>query len=246
VSLSPHEFYREVRESPIPPRTSQPPPGDFRRLFEFLLSHHDALVYVGLSRALSGTLQAAETAAARVGKPGARVVDTRHGSAAQGLLAIDAAEAAAAGWSVERIAARIEHMRGRTQLFAAVRDLSYGVRGGRAPKLALPLSRLFGFRPIIASNAKGKLAMAGVIGARSDFAERFALRIASKLDRARTYRFIIGHCDCPDDGEKLRAALRAKVPRIERDWLVEAGSAIGAHAGPGALVVGVQVATPLE
>ncbi len=63
VSLSPHEFYRELRDSPVHPRTSQPPPGDFRRMFEFLLSHHDNVVYVGLSGALSGTLQSALAAA---------------------------------------------------------------------------------------------------------------------------------------------------------------------------------------
>lgn len=56
VSLSPGEFYAKLRGESVLPRTSQPPPGDFRRQFEFLLSHHPALVYVGLSRAVSGTL----------------------------------------------------------------------------------------------------------------------------------------------------------------------------------------------
>ena len=77
VSLSSREFFAELRDSPIPPRTSQPPPGDFRRLFEFLLSHHRDLVYVGLSRALSGTLQSGESAAARVDARRARVLDSR-------------------------------------------------------------------------------------------------------------------------------------------------------------------------
>jgi dihydroxyacetone kinase-like predicted kinase len=63
VSISTREFYHEIRTSPVPPRTSQPPPGDFRRLFEFLLSHHERVIDVSLARALSGTLQSAESAA---------------------------------------------------------------------------------------------------------------------------------------------------------------------------------------
>jgi uncharacterized protein len=245
VSLSPREFYAELRDAAVPPRTSQPPPGDFRRMFEFLLSHHANLVYVGLSRALSGTLQSAETAAARVDAARALVVDTRCGSTAQGLLAIDAAEAAAAGMSADAIVARVREMVPRTSFYAVVRDLSYGVRGGRAPKLALPLSRLFGFLPLIRNAANGKLGIGGVLWGREDLAERFAAAVARRLDLSKRYRLLIGHCDNPDDGERLRECLRQRIPLIERDWLVEAGSGIGAHAGPGSLVVGIQESVPL-
>lgn len=245
VSLSPREFYRELRDSPVHPRTSQPPPGDFRRLFEFLLSHHDHVAYVGLSRALSGTLQSGETAAARSDPARVHVIDSRTGAAAQGLLAIDAAEAAAAGLDAEAIAARVRAMVPRTQLFAVVRDLSYGVRGGRAPKLALPLSKLLGFVPLIRSGANGKLGLGGVLFGRDRLAERFAAALARRLPPDKRWRLLIGHCDCAEEGERLRDALRRLVPSIERDWLIEAGSGIGAHAGPGSLVVGVQEVVPL-
>jgi fatty acid-binding protein DegV len=59
------------------------------------------------------------------------------------------------------------------------------------------------------------------------------------VDRSKRWRLIVGHCDAPEDGEALLAALRAKL-QIAEGWLVETGSAIGAHAGPGALVVSLQ------
>ena len=74
------------------PRTSQPPPGDFRRQFEFLLSHHPSLIYVGLSRAVSGTLQSAETAAQRGVPERTRIFDSGNAAGGQALLAIRAAE----------------------------------------------------------------------------------------------------------------------------------------------------------
>jgi len=245
VSLSPREFYRELRDSPVYPRTSQPPPGDFRRLFEFLLSHHEHVVYVGLSRALSGTLQSGETAAARSEPSRIHPLDSRTGAAAQGLLAIDAAEAAAAGLDARAIAERVRAMIPRTQLFVVVKDLSYGVRGGRAPKLALPISRLLGFVPLIRSGAHGKLRLGGVLFGRDRLAERFAAALAKRLPADRRWRLLIGHCDCEEEGARLRDELRRLVPSIERDWLIEAGSGIGAHAGPGSLVVGVQEVVPM-
>ena len=70
--------------------------------------------------------------------------------------------------------------------------------------------------------------------------------MARKLERGRRYRVILTHCDCPEDGERLRERLLALAPGIERHWLIEAGAAIGAHAGPGSLVVGIQESLPLE
>jgi hypothetical protein len=246
VSLSPREFYRELRSAAVPPRTSQPPPGDFRRMFEFLLSHHRDLVYVGLSRGLSGTLQSAETAAQRVDAARSLVLDTRNGSVGQGLLVVDAAEAAAAGHDVAAIAARVRAMARRTKLFAVVRDLSYGVRGGRAPKLALPLQKLTGMLPFVKSSFRsGRLGIRGLMFGRNDLPERFARKVCRRLDRAKTYRVLVGHCDCPDDGERALAEIRRRLPNVDRAWVIEAGSAIGCHAGPGSLVIGVQHYEPL-
>jgi hypothetical protein len=73
VSLSAQGFYALLRDSDQVVRTSQPPPGDFRRLFEFLLSHHAEVLYVGVSRAISGTLQSGESAGAVIGFSRARI-----------------------------------------------------------------------------------------------------------------------------------------------------------------------------
>jgi fatty acid-binding protein DegV len=51
---------------------------------------------------------------------------------------------------------------------------------------------------------------------------------------------IVGHCDCAGDAERVQAVLLARVRDIDRIWLVETGVAIGTHAGPGTLVIGVQ------
>ncbi len=132
LSLSPAEFYARLRRESRPPRTSQPPPADFHRALEFLLSHHQAVLGIHLSRRLSGTLQAAEAAAGRLDSSRIRLVDSENASAGQGLLVSYAAEAIAAGLSLPEAARVVEAMVPRTRSFAVLNDLRHAERGRRA------------------------------------------------------------------------------------------------------------------
>src|SRR5262249_26383521 len=150
----------------------------------------------GLARRLSGTLQAGESAAERCAPERVRVVDSLSGGCAQGLIALDAAEAAAAGFDAAQVVRRVERMRPRTRLLGGIRDISFGVRGGRAPRRAVPLTRLTGLKPIICNRRNGRIGLAGFVRGGADFPERLAARIARKLARGRSYRVLVTHCDC--------------------------------------------------
>jgi DegV family protein with EDD domain len=240
VSISLRELYDAMRTSPVPPRTSQPPPGDFRRMFEFLVAHHERVIDVSIARAPSGAVQSAEGAAARTDADRISVFDSGHAAAAEGLLVIWAAEAAQAGLGGPRILEGLARMRTRTALYAVARDIRYGVRGGRAPRLALPLTRLLHVSLMFRSRADGRIGLMGGLWGQGNLPERFARKIARRLDPTRRYRLIVGHCDCAGDAERVQATLLARVREIDRIWLVETGVAIGTHAGPGSLVIGVQ------
>ena len=238
VSLSAREFYAELARSTQPVRTSQPPPGDFRRLFEFLLSHHAEVVYVGLSRAVSGTLQSAERAAQETDAARVHVVDTRNGSGGQGLLAVHAAERALAGADAATIVAEIATLAQHTRTFAYARDLSYAVRGGRVPRWALPITQWLRLVPIVRlGGGDGRLHVCGVMRDRGDLPERYVARVLRGMDRSRRWRAEVLHCDNAAEGERVRAALLRALPGADVAALLDAGSAIGAHAGRGAVVI---------
>ncbi len=246
VSLAPAEFYAMMRSGAHPPpRTSQPPPGDFSRVFEYLTAHGHDVAYVGLSRAVSGTLQAGEAAASRLSS-GKRVVsiDTRRASVAQGLLAIDAAELAADGADLATVIARIDEMRERTRLFALIANPSYGIRGGRAPRLAGPLARWLRVRLIVGMDRQGRMSLAGMLWGNTRLGERFGAWLARRCRGESRWRINIGHCDNPMGAEALAGELRRRLPAVDACWIGDAGTGIGAHAGPGALIVGVQAWLP--
>ena len=238
VGLSTAEFYRKLRTELVLPRTSQPPPGDFRRQFEFLLSHHRELVYVGLSRAISGTLQSAETAAQRGHPDRTHVFDTGNASAGEGLLVMHAAQMAADGASPQQILAELARLKPLTLTWALARDISHAVRGGRIPAWAKAPVQWLGLTPIAKVKPSGRLGVVGGLFGKDRVPERYAAYVARRVPAGRL-RLMVGHCDAAADGQRVLDALRERLSP-EQSWLVETGSAVGAHAGPGALVVSVQ------
>ena len=241
VSMNPAEFYARLAAGGELPKTSQPPPGDFRRKFELLLDHTDEVVYIGISRALSGTLQSGEAAAERVDRARIAVYDSGHGSRGQALLAIAAAEDADAGASRQDILDRLDRLKPQTHTFALAREVSHAVRGGRIPRWAGVLASGLGLNAIAIMRDSGKLGVAGALFGHRRVPERFARYVARKLPRQQRWRILVGHAGAPEDGEALRQALCHQLD-CAQSWVVEAGPAIGAHTGPGALVVGAQVA----
>lgn len=240
LGLTAGAFYRRMAASAQLPKTSQPPPGDFRRVFEHVLAHQPGAVYVGLSRPLSGTLQAAETAARAQPRPPA-CVDSGHVCAGQGLLAWRAGELAEAGADADAIVAELARLKPLTTTWAMARDISHAVRGGRIPRWAGPVVRWSGLLPIAKVRDDGTLGVAGGLLARGRAPEAFARYVARRAPAVAAWRLIVGHADAAADGERLLAALCQRLPVAEAH-LVEVGPAVGAHAGPGTLVVGLQPA----
>lgn len=241
TALSSAEFYRRMAASADLPRTSQPPPGDYRRCFEFLLGHRAQVLYVGLSRAVSGTLQAGEQAAGRADPRRVRVFDSLNAAGGQALLAWRAAELAEAGWDMAAIVSELERLRPATRTWAMARDIRHAVRGGRIPAWAGALVRWTGLTPVAAMRADGRLGVRTGLFARAGVAQALARYVARQLPAGARWRAIVGHCDAQADGERLLAELRRRLALSEA-WLVETGPALGAHAGRGALLVSLQPA----
>jgi DegV family protein with EDD domain len=247
VSMTPQEFYRELTENPLHPKTSQPPPGDFRRMFEFLVSHYDAVVSVNLTSRHSGTHDAACAAAQRVSSAERPVViiDSLNASVGQGLIAIAAAEAAAKGGTVEQVREAGQSARQRVRSFALLKDIDFAVKGGRVPALVGKVAKLLRLNVILVTHPDGRIAAgSGLIGSRS-LRQRFGRYIARQARAAAKtgrLRILVGHADRAAEAESLRAELRELLSDHDIEWLdiTEMSPAVGVHGGPGTLIVGIQ------
>ncbi|HKY00165.1 MAG TPA: DegV family protein [Steroidobacteraceae bacterium] len=244
VGLSSEEFFRLLAENPVHPKTSQPPPGDFRRAFEFLGSHYEAVVYVGLMSRVSGTFQSAETAASRA-RTRARILTHDSGSAAlgQGLIAMRAAEAAAAGGEAEAVRAAAAAAGRATRTWGCLATLEFAVRGGRVPAWIRPLADALGLVPVLMVKPGGRLGLGGALFGRRNLYRRYGRMLRRRLDPARRWRIGISHANVAEGAATVLDELAAGLPRAEFLPVIPLGTALGVHGGPGCVVVAAQELT---
>ncbi len=239
VGITPEEFYAELQRNPEHPKTSQPPPGDFRRQFEFLASHYPSVLSLNLSRQVSGTCAAAETAAGRTTAHGkVQVIDTKNASVGQGLLAMYAAECAERGMDLEQVAAAVRAMIPRTRTYGLIGSLDYAVRGGRLPRWVKKLADALHLMPILHADRKGRVTGGGVLFGRARLKEKFARFVRRRMSDGTTYRVLVGHANCEADGRWLLEQLGES--NVAYGRVIPLGSALGVHGGPGMLVVALQ------
>ncbi|MEQ1803628.1 MAG: DegV family protein [Gammaproteobacteria bacterium] len=244
VGLSASGFWAELARNPVHPKTSQPPPGDFRRAFELLSSHFEHVVAVSLTGRLSGTLQAAQSAASRVSKPGQlTIVDSRNVSVGMGLIVLCAAEHAQAGKSAAQVVAATGRAASVTRTYGAIPDLSYAVRGGRIPQPWRWLAGLLPLGFLLAIEGRGGVKVRGILRRSSDRVSAL-VRLATQ-DRllksgATPLRLAIAHSNSPELADALRTACEVAFPNVESILVSDLGPAYGAHGGPGTLALAVQ------
>lgn len=241
VSITTEEFFAELATNPNHPTTSQPSPGDFRRQFQFLASHFPDVISINLTGAASGTFAAAQLAAERTNAHGQiHVINSFNASMGQGQLVVFAAECAKAGVSAEKTLAAVQALVPRTRTFALLKDLRYAVRGGRLPAWVKPVAEVLKFVPIIRTTTDGRIATASFMFGNRNHIARFVRHIARRVAADGPLNIGIAHAICPDDAAELEHQLRRQIPEITRLTTTNLGAGLGAHGGPGTLLVSTQ------
>lgn len=163
---------------------------------------------------------AAEIAPGRVA-----VVDSRTAAAAQGLVVLAAAQAAASGAPLEDVVAVAEDAARRAELVAALEDLDHIRRSGRVPAFAVDLARRLGVRPVFRFR-RGEVERLGV--PRSPEAAMDRIRREWR-DRGGpgAERSAVFHAAAPDRAEQLESLLGGVSFRMEFS------PSMGIHTGPG-------------
>ena len=240
VSQTTSEFFNELFSNPIHPQTSQPVPGDFRRQYQFLSSHYKSIISIHIPHKLSGTLQSAKTAIKRTPEANVTVLDSCNISVGLGLIVKRAAELVKVGKSHEQIIKEVKRISKKTFIYASVKDLSYSVKGGRVPKIIMRISDFLHVKPILSTSDDGSMKPSGVIFGSKKRAKKLANYVINKHSTTKTYRFSIGHANCLEQAQMLKEIIEENFKKIESIDLLEIGSALGVHTGPGALLVGIQ------
>lgn len=244
VTLTPAEFYARFAVTDEPPKTSQPPPADFTQVYRYVAAHAAKVISIHLSKAVSGTYQAAIVGSRPIENTQFEHINSRNASVGLGLVVRAAAEAVAAGKPFEEVVRIAREATDRVTVYIAVPTLEHLVRGGRVPPMKGFIAKLFGLLPVLTLTKKGAAeAVARARGFEPALKKMMDLLFAAAetgngSSAPRERRFGVAHCDASELAERLAREIRERYPESDV-MIVECGPALGAHGGPGAVAVAV-------
>ena len=243
VSMTPAEFYHELKKNPEHPKTSQPSFGDFHRQYQYLNSHYRSTIAIHIPNNVSGTMVSSQRAAEKCEKDKdskITVIDSMNFSTGQGLIVRYAAELAKSGMSHDDIIAAVNAIIPKTHTLAVLSDLSYVVRGGRLSARVKTIADLLHITPVVSVKSDGRLSTCGVIFGRKNLAKKLANKIKRLYSPQKSYRIAILHTNNKSQAEELAELIEQYYPHLNSIDMVECGAALGAHAGPGTLGIALQ------
>jgi DegV family protein with EDD domain len=238
IDLPTEEFWRRMTAPDAPfPTTATSSPGDFRAVYEEALADGaESIVSVHVATTLSASIKSARVARDLLPENDIRVVDSGSASMGQGLLAVMAAEMAAAGSSADEIVATLEDRRSDLDVYVALDTLEYLRKGGRISGAQAAVGTLLSVKPIITIR-DGAVHTADRPRTRGKARERVI-----QLMTARPVERVAILYTPPAEGESFRADLLAAMGgRIDPASvsIQPVGPSVGPHLGPGCLGGGV-------
>jgi DegV family protein with EDD domain len=234
VDISATEVYEQLAyERPF--RTSAPSPGDYLRVYREALNDNDAVLCLTVPSKISMMYESACYAAEQIQKNTiVDVLDTGTAAGGQALIDIAAAEAAAAGATLEEIKRLIADLGGKVRLYGLIVAPKYLARTGRVPAPLPSAASALSIKPVF-TIAQGRIKLVNVVRTEKAGVDRMLSMMHADVG-PRPVRVIIQHANVPRQAENLRQRVQADFNCTELR-VTEFSPIIGFATGPGCLAL---------
>ena len=232
-------FY-DILRTGVTATTSAANPETWASVMEPALRDGKDILVLAFTSALSATYQSAVIAADELAEKypdrKIRVVDSRCAALGQGLLLWYACKKRDEGLSLDELTAWVEEHKFQVCHWVTVDDLSHLKRGGRISGATALVGTMLNIKPIIHVDDEGRLVNVGKCRGRKAAMEFIAAKVGQAGEGFDNSTLFVAHGDCPEDAAALEALLKEKygVKEVITGYV---GPVIGAHTGPGVLVV---------
>jgi DegV family protein with EDD domain len=235
IDLSRDEFYRKLSSLSVLPTTSQPTPAMFEDAFRPHVEAGRPVVCLTIMASLSGTINAAVTAARAFGDAEIHVVDSGTVAGGLALAAQHAADLAQEGAGTDAVLAALARDAEVGRGYATVPDLSHAVRTGRVSRAQAFIGSLVKVLPVLSIDS-GKVQEYARVRTFARAIDTMIEAGAAEANRADGARVCVMHSHVEAEAQRVARALREKIvtaPALFEQ--LEAGPVLGTHAGAGAI-----------
>lgn len=232
VDLPRQQFYEKLATSKELPTTSAPGVGVFTEAYRRQLEIGEGVVAIHVAAALSAVYNAARLGAEKLDQTRIAVLDSKTVSMGLGWLAVIAARAAQEGLNLSQVVERVQAAIPRTRLVAAINTMTYLWHSGRVNWGTAVLSTLLDIKPIVDVRDGIVRAVARVRTRKKALAH--LRELLEGMGPAQEVAVL--HTQEPQLAEHFADEIADLFPR-KRMVIVEAGTIIGTHVGPGGIGV---------
>jgi len=244
----PENFYERIKKVRKFPVTSAPTFNDYFSFYKRALERFEKVILLTLPSRLSGAYSQARIARSIFKKPeklNIFVFDCFTAEVAEGLIAIKVQELISDGRTVEEIIEELKTFCPKVKLLGLISDFKYVIHGGRIrmPRIFSPIISLIQRAGILFlfSLEDGRVKFLGPrIG--KDSAEVLA-REVYRQSEGKSIKAAISYSENQLAAQKLKEAIE-KNGKNKVLFTSSTTPVIGAHTGPGALIVGFYLIDP--
>lgn len=216
------------------PKTSQPPIGEFVELYNQLGADGSEILSIHLTKALSGTVEAARQAS-NITSSKVTVVDSNFTDQTLAFQVVRAAAFAQKGASVPEILRELEAIKEHTQLYIGISTLDNLVKGGRISRAKGLLSNLFNMKVVMSLTDATLIPI--VKGRGNKTFSKWFEDLKTELSQLPNLRQIgISHADDEKLALLFKEELQALFPKMEIPVL-HTNPVIATHTGKGAFAI---------
>ncbi|KAF1306188.1 DegV family protein [Enterococcus saccharolyticus] len=232
--LTGEKFMSMMAQSKELPKTSQPPIGEFVELFDELGKDGSEVLAIHMTKALSGTVEAARQAS-NLSKSKVTVFETDMTDQGLSFAVIKAAELAQAGKSVEEVIPAVEKVLANTKLFIGLSTLENLVKGGRISRAKGMLSSFLNMRVIMELKNSELLPVVKGRGAKT-FNKWFDELKTELKNNKQIQKIGISYAGGIEQSAKFKQELQELFPKMDI-CLLHTTPIIATHTGEGAFAI---------
>ncbi|MGO5075727.1 DegV family protein [Clostridium sporogenes] len=238
-SLPYKEFYEAMAKGEVP-KTSQPSPEVYYKVFKELIDKDKDILYVCVSSGLSGTYNSANIAKnmildefqnARI-----EIVDVLTASLGQGIMVMKVMDMQKNGLTIDEVTTYLQENKLNLNSYMVVNDLIHLKRGGRISTAAALIGTVLNIKPILTLNDEGR-----VITVRKAKGRKVAIRklteiVIERIKNPEEEIIAISHGDSDLDADKLKERILKEI-KVKDVIINYVGPVVGTYGGPGSLNV---------
>lgn len=246
IEVDHEEFYRNMIEKHIYPKTSLPSIEDYINAFQKYSDEGIPIICICITSKFSGSYQSAMSAKDIIAEsnPNAKitVIDSNINTVLQGIYVMEAVRMQKDGISYDECIKNLERIKSTGRIIFTIEDMDYLKKGGRIGKLLSFASDTLKIRPLIMLK-EGEIFPAGICRSRKK-AKIKLIELAKEHfnkigEDPNNYQIVVGTGIDYNEAEEFKQDLMLALNRDITLPVGHIGVTIGTHTGPHPIGLGL-------